>query len=41
MMFDSDQSTKIHGDTVPDHTITDHRQLLELLGLATGDMADW
>ncbi|MFZ2242470.1 MAG: HAD family hydrolase [Gordonia amarae] len=41
MMFDSDQGTKVHGDTVPDHTITDHRQLLEILGLATTDMADW
>ena len=33
VMFDSDQGTKEHPDTVPDHTITDHRELLDLLGL--------
>lgn len=33
VMFDSDQGTKQHLDCAPDHTITDYRQLLELLGL--------
>lgn len=33
VMFDSDQGTKEHPDTSPDHTITDHRDLLDLLGL--------
>jgi putative hydrolase of the HAD superfamily len=31
VLFDSPQGTKEHLDRVPDHTITDHRQLLELL----------
>jgi putative hydrolase of the HAD superfamily len=30
VMFDSDQGTKEHLDCVPDHTITDHRELLEI-----------
>jgi putative hydrolase of the HAD superfamily len=33
VMFDSDQGTKEHPDTAPDHTIADHRELLGLLGL--------
>ncbi|HST83649.1 MAG TPA: HAD family hydrolase [Kineosporiaceae bacterium] len=33
VMFDSDQGTKHHGDCVPDHTITDWRELLEILDL--------
>ena len=33
VLFDSDQGAKVHRDTVPDHTITDHRELLGLLGL--------
>ena len=33
VLFDSDQGTKEHPDTTPDHTITDHRELLDLLGL--------
>ena len=33
VLFDSDQGTKHHRDCVPDHTITDHRELLALLGL--------
>jgi putative hydrolase of the HAD superfamily len=33
VMFDSDQGTKEHPDTTPDHTISDHRELLDLLGL--------
>jgi putative hydrolase of the HAD superfamily len=37
VMFDSDQGTKEHLDTLPDHTITDHRELLTLTGLATAD----
>jgi putative hydrolase of the HAD superfamily len=32
VMFDSDQGTKQHGDCVPDFTITDHRDLLTILG---------
>ncbi|MFT4127933.1 MAG: HAD family hydrolase [Gordonia sp. (in: high G+C Gram-positive bacteria)] len=35
VMFDSDQGTKSYRDCVPDHTITDHRQLLDILGLTT------
>ena len=31
MMFDSDQGTKQHLDCVPDYTITDFRQLIEIL----------
>jgi putative hydrolase of the HAD superfamily len=34
VMFDSDQGTKEHGDCVPDHRITDFRELLALLGIA-------
>jgi putative hydrolase of the HAD superfamily len=33
VMFDSDQGTKQHGDCVPDFTITDHRDLLTILGV--------
>jgi putative hydrolase of the HAD superfamily len=33
VMFDSDQGTKEHRDCVPDHTITDHRQLLDIVGV--------
>jgi len=33
VMFDSDQGTKEYPGCVPDHTVTDHRQLLTLLGL--------
>jgi putative hydrolase of the HAD superfamily len=33
VMFDSDQGTKDHLDCVPDHTITDYRELLEILGV--------
>jgi putative hydrolase of the HAD superfamily len=36
MMFDSDQGTKEHLDCVPDYTITDFRQLLEVLELHFG-----
>jgi putative hydrolase of the HAD superfamily len=31
VMFTSDQGTKDHPDCVPDHTIDDHRELLEIL----------
>jgi len=33
VMFDSDQGTKSYLDCVPDHTITDFRDLLKILGL--------
>lgn len=33
VMFDSDQGTKEHLGCVPDHTITDWRDLLKILGL--------
>ena len=33
VLFDSDQGTKVHLDCVPDYTITDFRQLLEILDL--------
>jgi putative hydrolase of the HAD superfamily len=33
VMFDSDQGTKDFRDCVPDHTITDYRELLPILGL--------
>ncbi len=33
VMFDSDQGTKHYRDTVPDHTITDWRDLLKILDL--------
>jgi len=33
VMFDSDQGTKQHEDCAPDHTITDFRDLLAILGL--------
>ena len=33
VMFDSDQGTKAHLDCVPDYTITDFRDLLQILGL--------
>jgi hypothetical protein len=32
-MFDSDQGVKAYRDCVPDYTITDLRDLLEILGL--------
>ena len=32
VMFDSDQGTKSYLDCVPDHTITDFRDLLPILG---------
>jgi putative hydrolase of the HAD superfamily len=31
VMFDSDQGTKVHLDCIPDYTITDIRQLLDIL----------
>ena len=33
VLFDSDQGTKDYPGCVPDHTLTDHRQLLTILGL--------
>ncbi len=33
VMFDSDQGTKVHFDCVPDYTITDFRELLEILAV--------
>lgn len=33
VMFDSDQGVKHHEDCVPDFRITDHRELLEMLGI--------
>ena len=33
VMFDSDQGTKVHLDCVADYTITDFRDLLEILAL--------
>jgi hypothetical protein len=30
-MVDSDQGSKVHRDYVPDHTITDFRELLKIL----------
>jgi putative hydrolase of the HAD superfamily len=33
VMFDSDQGTKQHEDCAPDFTITDHRDLLAILGV--------
>jgi putative hydrolase of the HAD superfamily len=39
VMFDSDQGTKQHEDVVPDHTITDHRELLAILGVDGGGAA--
>lgn len=33
VLFDSDQGTKVYRDCVPDHTITDFRELLEILDL--------
>ena len=33
VMVDSDQGTKVYQDCVPDHTITDFRDLLTILGL--------
>jgi putative hydrolase of the HAD superfamily len=31
VMFDSDQGTKVHLDCVPDYTITDYRELIEII----------
>jgi putative hydrolase of the HAD superfamily len=36
LMFDSDQGTKEHEDCLPDHRITDYRDLLNLLRISTG-----
>jgi putative hydrolase of the HAD superfamily len=33
VMFESDQGANAHLDCVPDHTITDLRELLRILGL--------
>jgi putative hydrolase of the HAD superfamily len=33
VMFDSDQGTKEHLDCVPDFTITDYRELLDIVGM--------
>jgi putative hydrolase of the HAD superfamily len=33
VMFNSDQGKKAYLDCLPDHTITDHRELLEIVGL--------
>ena len=33
VMFESDQGTKEYPGCVPDHTLTDHHQLLTILGL--------
>jgi putative hydrolase of the HAD superfamily len=33
VLFDSDQGTKEYPGCVPDHTLTDHRRLLTILGL--------
>jgi putative hydrolase of the HAD superfamily len=33
VMFDSDQGSKEHLECVPDHTIVDHRELLEIIDL--------
>ncbi len=32
-MFDSDQGTKVYQDCEPNFTITDHRDLLAILGV--------
>jgi putative hydrolase of the HAD superfamily len=40
VMFVSDQGAKTYGDCVPDHTITDHRELLTIVGLADAPDAD-
>jgi putative hydrolase of the HAD superfamily len=37
VMFASDQGDKEYEDVVPDHTVTDHRQLLGILGLDAAD----
>jgi putative hydrolase of the HAD superfamily len=34
IMFDSDQGTKEYEDCAPDYRITDHRELLELIGIS-------
>jgi putative hydrolase of the HAD superfamily len=33
VMFDSDQGVKAYRDCAPDYTITDFRDLLEILGI--------
>jgi putative hydrolase of the HAD superfamily len=33
VMYDSDQGTKYYEDCVPDHRITDFRDLLDIAGL--------
>ena len=35
IMFDSDQGTKEYEDCTPDYRVTDHRELLEILGFTT------
>jgi putative hydrolase of the HAD superfamily len=35
IMFDSDQGTKEYEGCTPDYRITDHRQLLEIMGITT------
>ena len=37
VMFDSDQGAKVYRDCVPDYTITDFRDLLQILGLPGPD----
>jgi hypothetical protein len=32
-MFDSDQGTKHYEDCAPDYRITDHRELLQIMGI--------
>jgi putative hydrolase of the HAD superfamily len=33
IMFDSDQGTKHYDDCAPDFRITDHRELLQIMGI--------
>ena len=35
IMFDSDQGTKEYEDCTPDYLVTDHRQLLGIIGITT------
>jgi phosphoglycolate phosphatase-like HAD superfamily hydrolase len=34
VMFDSDQGTKEYEDYAPDYRVTDHRELLEIVGIS-------
>lgn len=34
VMFDSDQGTKEYEDCAPDYRVTDHRELLEIVGIS-------